>query len=580
MKNALNKLLFVLDSNERKKSFILTFLVLIGAILEMLGIGMLIPILSLLTDNGANSVYLEKVKEYLPIIKNFDKYNLIILSLASIFIVYLLKTIFLSFLTWYQSLFIFNLNSKISRKLFKNYLYKDYTFYLKTNSSKLVQNINVEVGNFIYSFALPLIIFITELLIILGISILLMTIEFKGFFLILILFGVFSFVYLFITRKKLKKIASERVIHQTLSVKDIQQGISSIKDVKVLGKEKEFYEYFKFHINNYTKMAGKTFFMQNLPKFILELFAVVILIIAIIFLINSDYEIGNIIIIVGMFAAASFKILPGVNRIMNSFVTMRYGYASLEEIYKDLQTETKKINYIKNNIQKKLQFKNSIQFKNIYYSYPENKEIILDNINLEIKANTTIGLLGESGSGKTTFVDLLTGILNPTVGEIKVDEKDISSNIREWQNNIGYIPQFIYLIDDTIKNNIAFGIKKEIIDINKIENALEVSQMKDFIQVLPKKIETKVGEFGVRLSGGQRQRIGIARALYNNPNLLVMDEATNSLDEETEKKVMNSIYLMKGKKTILISSHKKSILDKCDIILKFESGKITLINNK
>jgi len=580
MKNALNKLLFVLDSNERKKSFILTLLVLIGAILEMLGIGMLIPILSLLTDNGANSVYFEKVKEYLPIIKNFDKYNLIIFSLASIFIVYLLKTIFLSFLTWYQSLFIFNLNSKISRKLFKNYLYQDYTFYLKTNSSKLIQNINVEVGNFIYLFALPLIIFITELLIILGISILLMIMEFKGFFLILILFGTFSFVYLFVTRKKLKKIASERVIHQTLSVKDIQQGISSIKDVKVLGKEKEFYEYFKFHINNYTKMAGKTFFIQNLPKFILELFAVVILIIAIIFLTNSDYEIGNVIVIVGMFAAASFKILPGVNRIMNSFVTMRYGYASLEEIYQDLQTETKKINYIKNNIQNKLQFKNSIQFKNIYYSYPENKEIILNNINLEVRANATIGLLGESGSGKTTFIDLLTGILSPTEGEIKVDEKNIYLNIREWQNNIGYIPQFIYLIDDTIKKNIAFGINKEIIDISKLENALEVSQMKDFVKTLPKKIETKVGEFGVRLSGGQRQRIGIARALYNNPNLLVMDEATNSLDEETEKKVMNSIYLMKGKKTILISSHKKSILDKCDIILKFESGKITLIKNK
>jgi len=580
MRNALNKLLFVLDSKERKKSFILTFLVLIGAILEMIGIGMLIPIISLLTDNGANSVYFEKVEKYLPVVKDFDKYTLIIFSLVSIFIVYLFKTIFLSFLTWYQSSFIFNLNSKISRKLFKNYLYQDYTFYLKINSSKLVQNINVEVSNFIYSFALPLIIFITELLIILGISILLMIIEFKGFFLILILFGTFSFVYLFFTRKKLKKIASERVIHQTLSVKDIQQGISSIKDVKVLGKEKEFYEYFKFHINNYTKMAGKTFFIQNLPKFILELFAVVILIISIIFLINSNYEIESILVIVGMFAAASFKILPGVNRIMNSYVAMRYGYASLKEVYQDLQTKTKKINYTKNNIQSKLQFKNSIQFKNIYYSYPENKEKTLNNINLEIRANTTTGLLGESGSGKTTFIDLLTGILNPTKGEIKVDEKDISSNLRGWQNNIGYIPQFIYLIDDTIKKNIAFGVNEEIIDISKIENALEVSQMKNFVETLPKKIETKVGEFGVRLSGGQRQRIGIARSLYNNPNLLVMDEATNSLDEETEKKVMNSIYLMKGKKTILISSHKKSILDKCDIILKFENGEITPIKNK
>jgi len=265
---------------------------------------------------------------------------------------------------------------------------------------------------------------------------------------------------------------------------------------------------------------------------------------------------------------------------MNSFVAMRYGYVSLEEIYQDLQTETKKINYVKNNIASKLPLKNFIKFKNIYYSYSENKKIILNNINLEIKANTTIGLLGESGSGKTTFVDLLIGILNPVRGEIKVDEKDISSNLRKWQNNIGYIPQFIYLIDDTIKKNIALGLNEELIDIGKMENALEVSQMKNFVETLPKKIETKVGEFGIRLSGGQRQRIGIARSLYNNPNLLVMDEATNSLDEEIEKKIMNSIYLMKGKKTILISSHKKSILDKCDIILKFENGEITPIKNK
>jgi ABC-type multidrug transport system fused ATPase/permease subunit len=407
-----------------------------------------------------------------------------------------------------------------------------------------------------------------------------MIIAFKGFFLILILLGSFSFAYLFFTRKKLKKIASERLIHQTLSVKDVQQGIRSIKDIKVLGKEKEFLEYFKLHINNFCKMKGKAFFIQNIPKFNLELIMVTVLIISISFALNLNYEIGNIIVIVGMFAAASFKILPGVNRMMNSFVAMRYGYVSLEEIYQDLQTETKKINYVKNNIGSKLPFKNFIKFKNIYYSYPENKKIILNNINLEIRANTTIGLLGESGSGKTTFIDLLIGILNTVKGEIKVDEKDILSNLREWQNNIGYIPQFIYLIDDTIKKNIAFGLNEEIIDIGKMENALEVSQMKNFVETLPKKIETKVGEFGVRLSGGQRQRIGIARSLYNNPNLLVMDEATNSLDEETEKKIMNSIYLMKGKKTILISSHKKSILDKCDIILKFESGKVTPIKNK
>ena len=311
----------------------------------------------------------------------------------------------------------------------------------------------------------------------------------------------------------------------------------------------------------------------------MELIAVTTLVIAISFLLKSNYEISNILVIVGIFAAASLKILPGVNRIMNAFVTMRYGYVSLDEIYKDLHIQTKEAVYERNNKKNKLQFQNNLKFENIYYSYPENQKNILKNVNIEIKANSIVGLVGESGSGKTTLIDLLIGILNPSKGKIIVDGKDISLNLREWQNNIGYIPQFIYLIDDTIKKNIALGYNEKIIDNQKIEKATQVSQIKNFIDTLPETIETKVGEFGTRLSGGQRQRIGIARSLYNDPNLLVMDEATNSLDEETEKEVMNSIFLMKGKKTILISSHNKNILERCDVILKFNKGEITLMNN-
>ena len=579
MKNALKKLLFILDPKEKKKSFILTILVLINVILEMLGIGLLIPILTLLTNSGENSLYFEKFMSLFPIIKNLNKDELIFASLVSIFIVYLFKTVFLSFVTWYQSLFIFNLNSNISKKLFKSYLYQDYEFHLKTNSSKLIQNINNEVSNFVHTFFLPFIILITESLIIIGISILLMLIEFKGFFSILTLFAASSFTYIIFTKKRIKNMASKRLVHQTLSVKHIQQGIRNIKDLKILGKEKEFFNYFKFHIENYTKIEGKIFFLKNLPRFNLELIAVTTLVIAISLLLNSNYEISDIFVIVGMFVAASMKILPGVNRIINAFVNMRYGFASLDEIYKDLHIETKEAFFEKNVKKNKLLFQNNLRFENIYYSYPENQKDILKNVNIEIKANSTIGLIGESGSGKTTFIDLLIGILNPSKGKIIVDGKDISLNLREWQNNIGYIPQFIYLIDDTIKKNIALGYNEKIIDEQKIKKATQVSQIKNFIDTLPETIETKVGEFGTRLSGGQRQRVGIARCLYNDPNLLVMDEATSSLDEETEKEVMNSIFLMKGKKTIIISSHNKNILKRCDIILKFNRGEITLMKN-
>ena len=580
MKNALSRILFVLDSGEKKKAYILTVFVLINVLLEMLGIGLLIPILTLLTDADTGSVFFEKVKFYFPNLENFNKIDLIFLSLGSIFVVYFLKTIFLSYTTWYQSSFLFSLNANVAKKLFNTYLYQDYTFHLKTNSARLVQNINNEVSSFILQFFLSFITLTTETLIIIGISILLMMIDLKVFLSILVLFGVPSFLYILFTKKRIKDMGSNRLIHQTLSVKHIQQGLRNIKDLKVLGKEKEFFDYFKFHIENFTKTDGKIFFLKNIPRFALEFIAVTSLVIAISFLLKSDYEVSNILVIVGIFAAASLKILPGVNRITNLYVTMRYGYASFDTIFKDLQLKTQKTYNEKNNTKNKLLFKNNLKLENICYVYPDRKENVLKNINLEIKPNTTIGIIGESGSGKTTFIDLLTGILNPTKGKITVDNKDILLNLREWQNNIGYIPQFIYLIDDSIKKNIAFGIKEENIDNNKINDTLEISQIKNFIEKLPEKIETKIGEFGARLSGGQRQRIGIARALYNSPNLLIMDEATSSLDEDTEKEIMNSIYSMKGKKTIIISTHQKNILKKCDIIFEFKNGEVFLVNNK
>jgi ABC-type bacteriocin/lantibiotic exporter with double-glycine peptidase domain len=252
---------------------------------------------------------------------------------------------------------------------------------------------------------------------------------------------------------------------------------------------------------------------------------------------------------------------------------MRYGLASLNIIYKDLNIPVVKTSneFFR---EKKLSFKSNIILKNLEYSYPNINKKVLDNINLEIKSNSTIGLIGESGSGKTTLIDLIIGILNPSKGDIFVDDSNIKNNKRLWQNNIGYIPQFIYLIDDSIKKNIALGVREDKIDEKKIIESIKISQMESFVKELPNKTNTKIGELGVRLSGGQRQRIGIARALYFDPNLLVLDEATSSLDDATEKEIIDSINHMRGKKTIIISSHKKSILKECDEIFEISDKKI------
>ena len=579
MLEILSKIKFIFDKSQIKKTFLLLFAVLIGVLLEMLSIGLIIPILTLMSEQGANRfIDVEKFASFFPFVSISDHKDMVFFSIYLLLIVYFLKTFFLTYLLWFQSKFVNNLHSDISFRIFKTYLFQDYIFHIKKNSSELIQNATKEIEYFVNAFFLSLIIFITEVLIIIGISIVLFIIEPLGFSVILILFGGSSFIFSKFIKKSLKKWGEQRNFHQTLAIQHIQQGLRNIKDVKILGKEIEFAEYFRFHMNKFTKLEANLLFLKHLPKHILELIGVAALVVAITIFIMMDYNLSNILITVGVFAAAALKILPSTNRIINTFIMMRYSYVSVNMTYRDLSLNYKKIETEKKeNV--KLKFKENIKLDKVSYKYPDNGKLILNNINLIIRNNSTVGIVGESGSGKTTFIDLIIGILKPTNGKILIDDENIYEKNRLWQNNIGYIPQFIYLTDDTIRRNIAFGIKDEEIDEVKIKSAILTSQMGRFIEDLTLKENTKVGELGVTLSGGQRQRIGIARALYNNPNLLVMDEATNALDEETEKEIMNSIYLMKGKKTILMSSHKKSILERCDKIFKFENGMITSLTN-
>lgn len=576
MKEVLKKINYIFDAKQVKKTFLLLFVVFIGVLLEMLGIGLLVPILSILA--GENSIKFFETSDFLnsfSVINTYSHSQLILLSIYLLLIVYVFKTIFLTFSLWFQARFINDLHFSLSAELFKTYLFQNYIFHTKKNSSQLIQNVTREVEQFVNVFLFSLITFVTEILIVIGISIVLFLIEPLGYSVILILFGGISFIFMNFTKKFTNLWGKQRQFHETLSIQHIQQGLRNIKDVIIAGKEIKFVEYVKFHINKFTQIEAKMLFLRHLPRHILELIAVFALVIAITVFILLGYKLSNVLITIGIFAAAGLKILPSINRLINSFLMMRYSYVTVNTIYSDLNLGYKKIS-IHETSNTKLKFESNIKVEKLSYKYPDSEKFILKNVNLEIKNNSIIGLVGESGSGKTTFLDLIIGILNPTNGEILVDDQNINDNQKIWQNNIGYIPQFIYLTDDSIKKNIAFGQNDNEIDEEKIKSAVITSQMTHFLNELPLKENTKVGELGIKFSGGQRQRIGIARALYNNPNLLIMDEATSALDEDTEKEIMNSIYLMKGKKTILISSHKKNILDKCDIILKFNKGEINI----
>jgi ABC-type bacteriocin/lantibiotic exporter with double-glycine peptidase domain len=374
--------------------------------------------------------------------------------------------------------------------------------------------------------------------------------------------------YLFYSKvqRKASKWGEDRKRHEGIKLQWLQQGFSSIKDIKILNKLKYFTESF----NKENKLANDTQFKQDfilsLPRLWLELFTVIGFTILFFLLISFNKEIANIIPVLGFFVAAAFRIMPSMARIMNSLQSIKFGLPTAKTYIKEFDNfiekveENKKIN--------KISFKNSIELSNINFSYPNTSKKILKNINLKIPHGASIGIYGDSGVGKSTLLNIFLQLLKPQSGKIIIDGEDASNFIRQWQNIMGYVPQNVYLNDDTLIKNIALGIPDNQIDVQKINNTIKKVRLDKFFNNLGDGFHIKLGEFGDRVSGGQRQRIGIARALYNEPQILVLDEYTNSLDAETESQIVKEVNSLKSNKTIITITHKTSSLKYCDEIYK------------
>jgi ABC-type bacteriocin/lantibiotic exporter with double-glycine peptidase domain len=369
---------------------------------------------------------------------------------------------------------------------------------------------------------------------------------------------------------KLKKISVLRSEYDSLLFKQIQESFLGIKDIKMYGRETSCLKNFENNLLDLKFIKTKFTIIMNLPKVYIELIAIscfVFLILISIYFLNN---LNNLIPNLALFAAAAFKLIPSLNRLIISSQNIKYGQTALNNIINDIETNTFSNEKINSQL-KQIEFLEKINICNISYFY-DNKKIILDNINFEIKKGETIGIIGQSGSGKTTFVDILSGLIPPTSGRITSDNIDIQKNIRNWQDQIGYIQQNTYLMNDSIKNNIAFGLNNLEINDLHLKNSINISQLDDLVNELPLGIETAIGERGIKLSGGQRQRIGIARAIYKNPKILIFDESTNSLDSETEKKILDNFKKFKDDKTIIIISHNRESLKQCNKIIKIEKG--------
>jgi ABC-type multidrug transport system fused ATPase/permease subunit len=565
----IKKLIDILDPSDRLKAVYLLFLIIFSALIEALSLGVLFPIFSHFFSSGVNSnqvVSYGILKPFLNVISSSNFYLILILFIF----MYILKTLFLSFYYWNQSNFISSLNEKIVVKLFNIYLRAPYIYHINNNSSHSINTITKEVPYFISLITASLFI-VAELLISIGLFLVIFFINPLISSLSAVFFLFSTFFYLKVVSGYVKDLGFKRRFNNNLILKNIQEGLGGIKEIKISLVEEFFLNAIKAPAKSGAKTEALFLTMQQFPRLYLELMAIILVSFIVAFLKINNFSSVYIVSYLGVIAIFLFKILPSMNRIIANIQTLKYGMNSVELIAKDLKLDTDK--KLSENFKfKRKKFKNQLTFRKVSFSYGDKQSFFINKVSLDIKKGQSVGLIGSSGSGKTTLLDLIIGILKPNSGDILLDNKLSDLSVAEWLSEIGYVSQFIYLLDDTIENNITFGLGKA--DKTKLKKVLHTANLSDFVNSLQNKELTIVGERGAKLSGGQRQRIGIARALYRNPSILILDEATSSLDEDTEAKIAKEINKLRGKITIIIVAHRYSAISQCDHIYELFSGKI------
>ena len=558
-------------------SLILLFLtLLLSTLMEMIGIGA-IPIFAMvivspesITSNLPNFIDLS-------FIENFDKKSLTLYAAILLFIIFLTKNFYLGFVNYFNNLVIKNIRINIYYNLFESYIKSSYEFHINRNSAQLIRNITSEVTKAL-SYMVSVILFIKEALIIIMIFIMLVLVDPLTSFLIFCLLSFVTLIFFFLSRRGSKKRGERIQAYWGRQIKALNHALGSIKETKILNKEKFMLDLFKTNTDIIEEDTFYQGFIVTLPRLFLELMAILTVVIVSVLFVFLERPFENFIPLIALITVASVRLIPSFNTISSSVTTMKYHSASFKLIADELLT-MKKAHVIDNNYgefakTKKIIFKNKLEIKNLDYYYPASKSKIFNKASLSIDYGDIIGISGPSGAGKSTLVDLITGLLKPAIGEILVDGFDINKSSNNWQQQIGYVPQDIYLLDDSIKANISFGVTKNEFNEKDYSKAIELAQLKDFINSLPDKENTQVGDRGIKLSGGQRQRIGIARSLYFRPNILIFDEPTSALDVENEKKIIEDLYKLGGKLTIIIVSHRNTVFERCKKILHIENGKI------
>jgi ABC-type multidrug transport system fused ATPase/permease subunit len=570
MKKLIQILFKLFDEKELKKTYILIFLMLIGIFLEVLSIGMFLPILTFMVqDNFA--IYLTNIFFFKTYLDNPDQKTIGFILLILLFFIFLIKNLYLAYLSNYQMKYVFDIQKNLSSKFFLRYINNEYSFFISSNSYQLMQNINGEIGVFINNFLMPSLIFILEILVLIFLFILIFSIQPLSSLIIVGIFFSFSlFVYIF-SKKKLTKLGQIRQENESLVIKTLQNSFLGIKDIKIFGAEKEFIKDYKTHNTKVANSVRDQLIIQSFPRLALELLTVASFVAAAFFLFYKTDSFKLILPTLGFFAASAFRIMPSVNRINNALQNIKFSKSSIKTLFEEMNNINSDNSLLKNDIN---DFNNIIEINNISVHYSNTSKPILNDVSLVIHKGMRIGIMGESGSGKTTFLDTILGLVKFNSGSIKFDNLEFRSNNFSLKNIIGYIPQDVFLLNTTLEENIIFGSNETEIDYIRMKKSIEISQLDKFIKDLPDGLKTRISDRGINISGGQRQRIGIARAIYKNPKILILDEATSALDLDTESRIMELVYNLDKNITVIIVTHRPSTVSKCNKIYLINDGKI------
>lgn len=557
----------LLAPEHRRDAWVLLGLMGIGMLMETMGVGLIIPAIALLTKSDLASTY-PSLAPFLRSLGNPSQQQLLIGGMAILAGAYLVKTLFMALLIWWQMRFTYAVQVQISQRLFSIYMRQPYEFQLQRNSAQLIGNVINEVTVFIGNGILPGLAFLTESLIAFGLCLLLIAVEPVGALIVVSVLGAASYAYSLATRDRISHWGALRQRHEGLRIQHLQQGLGGAKDVKLLGREADFLHQFSVHNLESARVGQRQSTLLQVPRLGLEMLAVWGLAVLVISMAAQGRSPESVLTTLALFSAAAFRLMPSVNRLVSALQGLRYCRPVIDLIQKELDLPVPE----ESRRGPAKPFRETITLNNVTFTYSGAPRSSLKDVTLAIQRGQSVGFIGASGAGKSTLVDVVLGLLSPDSGEVLVDGGDIKRDMRNWQDQIGYVPQSIFLTDDTLRRNVAFGLPNEQIDDAAVDRAVRDAQLEEFIGTLPDGLETLVGERGVRLSGGQRQRIGIARALYHDPAVLVLDEATSSLDAGVEREVMSAVSALRGNKTILIVAHRLSTVEQCDRLYRLDAG--------